>query len=49
VAQALAQRGDRARPHRGGVPLQVQADELGERQLGSSGRLAAQLGFVTSR
>jgi hypothetical protein len=33
VAEPVAERRDRARPHGGGVPLEVQLDELGECEL----------------
>jgi hypothetical protein len=42
VLQAIAQRGDRPRPHPDGVPLEVELDELGDRELGQRRGLAEQ-------
>jgi hypothetical protein len=45
VDEPLAQVGDRARPDADGVALEVERDELGERQVGHRRWLAAQLRF----
>ena len=49
VREPLAQRRDRARPDAGGVALEVELDELGERQLGRGAGSPRSCGSITSR
>ncbi|MEJ7893059.1 MAG: hypothetical protein WKF94_10495 [Solirubrobacteraceae bacterium] len=49
MREALAKRDDRARPDDRGVALQVQVDQLGQRQLGMAAGSPSSTGSICSR